>query len=1438
MIRKTFFTLITILCAFASAASAARQDVSLNGTWEYLKVKSLDDDAPQNGWQKFEIPGQISGYNYERAWFRRSFDVPAAWQGQKVWLRLGGAKWDSRVLVNGKNAGGTLNGYSAFQLDITPHVRFGTSNEVRIGVRDWTATFSPGSFIDVMPGGSGHGARGIPKNRVIAPFGGHNGNFGIWDDVTLATTPDVYISDYFVRPSVMGKRIEVDVNIKNSGTAAFTSTLDGSIHAYAGGPRDRNGQWPLSRRAPVARFAAQKISIAPGGETKVTLRLNNPPLQVWTPQNPKLYVLNLSVNDAKADAVRERIGYRQIETRGGDFYLNGKKTHLLATSWWPTADHPLSRDEVKKQFKAIQAANTYVFRTHTQPWPRRWYELADEMGILMIPEGALWCDSSVYAVEDERFWKNYGEQLQAMVRHLRNHPSIIMYSLENEMGHCGGKDNPKMEIGMARMARLVKSTDPTRPVTFEADGDPGGAADVIGMHYPNEYPDKRLWPNDAYWMNEPRKLSLWWRNGQPFLWDRSKPLYIGEYLWVYANSSPAAHSIFFGDEAYRNHMEYSARAKGMVWRMQIQAYRHYGVSGQSPWTMIENGKLDNSNPTWLAHRDMYRPLAAFLRDADSRFFAGEIVSRSVELFNDTLQNEPQTKLRWTLISNKKTVAGGERTVNLAAGDHEDATLKIVMPLTAAAQATLRLSLSTPKGEQFREEWPIRVYKRESAWPKMASTVFLFDPPGQVKTLWQKEKMPFKTLAKIESWDGSGVLVIGPQRGAATSVAGSGEQGLQPLAQQNGAAQNGAAQNQDAQQNANTKPQIIGGSGGLRQFLARRVAAGGRVLVLEQGSDANEWLPVQLSDQGSTMAFPQMPSHPVLKGFTKEDLRWWRGDNMVSHHEAVRPAGGAMKPLVVTGSAQGLSHAPLLEVPQGRGAWMICQLRVTSKIGVEPMAHLLLGRLLSYMSEYSDEAPSAAASAGANTDAAVSNAADAPRSTYLVGSDELGAKLTSLGLDWQPLREWNALKYPAAALLILSTDGASIASHAGELKTFMSAGGQVLWHRPRGDSFSVARKALDLPVEFQAYQGPALRADTIKTASLETLTREDLYWLGKAPDVAWSAASLAADVADGAFMEQLKVVNGKTYQATTGAKLDGQYVTANNDGVTFGTNGTATYEVELSSAGRYVLQVTASGTPKDGGYPQVQATLGSTAIGTFYVGGRELHPYNLAFEATAGKHQLTLAFTNDESSATEDRNLFVHSFTLGKREGEAKVEELTNPASLVRYPVGRGSFVLSAIRWDEPGGNGRRASRFISSLLTGMGAQFKSSGYSSAIEAEKLQPNPGQPYFSRQPDHVSMVAPGYIEGAVEIAEGGRYRVTAWGKGTPLDNVYPVIVLNISGKEVGRVELKSDDWSGHTFEADLPQGKHNLRVQFVNDANNAAQDRNLWLDRLEFEKIAAR
>ncbi len=1391
------FAFLSLL--FFALPAFARQDVSLNGTWQMVKVASLDAAPPADGWKEFEVPGTIAGWKYEKAWLRRSFAVPANWRAQRVHLRFGGVKWNSQIFVNEKKFKGPLNGYDAFELDVTDAVKFGGDNELRVGVEDWTATFSPGEPVDLSKVDNAFAARGVPKNRVIAPFGGHNGNFGIWDDVFLLAVPPVHVEDVFIKPNLREKALTVDCTLENKSGAPFSGPVLARVLNYEGGGRDEGGQWKATREVATLRWAGPEISL--GDLRSLSFRADKLPLEEWTPQNPKLYVLEIKAGD---DVWRERFGWRQLWTQNGDFIFNGKKTHLLATSWWPNANKPLDRDTVASQLKAIRAANTFVFRTHTQPWPERWYEMADEIGVMMIPEGAVWCDTQVYAIEDERFWKNYGDHLTAMARRLRNHPSVVMYSLENEMGHCGGKDNPTMEAGFARMAKLMKAADPTRPLTFEADGDPGGQTDVIGIHYPNEYPQKRLWPNDAYWLDKPRKLSLF--GPQPFLWKHDKPIYIGEYLWVYQNSSPAAHTVFFGDDAYKNHREYSARAKAAAWRMQIQAYRAQDVSGQSPWTMQENGPLDERNPTYLAHRDMYRPLAAFLKEYDARFFAGETVTRTVQLFNDTLKDEPLVRLHWELAASTNLLftpgeiraSSGEKIVNLPAGSIKEEKIEITMPAGGVAKSlTLRLQVFTNGTERFRETWPVKIHLRPqwSAPLMKFANLSLFDPQGTLQTSWQRGAVPFKSLNKIEDWDGTGVLVVGPAPTGKRIETGVSAADLQPLAQQN------------KEPNAPVETQVIGApSSG--QKLAELVRDGGRVLVLEQ--NAADWLPVRLSDQSSTMSFAQLPNHPVLRDVSNADLRWWRGDHLVSSHEPLREAQAGHKSIIVTGSEAGVSHAPLLEIAYGQGAWLICQMQAASKMDSEPAARQLLENAFKYLALY--QAP--------------------PSATLVSGSDALGEKLTRLGAECQLLRDWNALQFPTVRTLILQADNATVAQNADRLKAFMQAGGQVLWHRPAAENFDAAARALGLTIERTPYRGPAPRADEVP-AEFQLLTREDLYWLGAPSGVAWNAAPLAP-VAEATFGEAPKEIQGTTYEAENAPQFAGQIVRVDGGEVGFFTGGSAMWKVKIPADGRYTLSLYARGTPFKEVFPQVALSLDEQPIGIVSLTQKAVRFYNATFDAKAGEHMLKAEFANDQGDDKEDRNLWIDRFVIGAQTETSPLQNLTDPAALARYPIGKGGLILSAITWDEPGGNAGKANRFAASLLTALGARWRGQSKASRVEPEKMNPQPNLNWFRRESDHVYMGAGGTIEGPVRIEKAGRYHVDVWGKGTKGAGVYPIVVLDMGGAEIGRVEIKSDDWAPHSLAVDLPQGEKTLRLRFINDDAPAPEDRNLWLERLEFEK----
>ena len=1377
--RPVCWLLVALAIPHAGWATP-RHAVSLNGDWEMVEVASLDA-PPAAGWRPVRVPGTIRGHDYKRAWFRRRFAVSADWQGRRVRVRFGGVKYNSRVRVNGQPVGGCFNGHDPFEVDVTAAVRPGADNELAVGVHDWTGIFT-GDRVDFGGEGNWHRLRELPRDRILGPIGGQYGQYGLWGDVTLLALPPVHFDSLTFRPSVRRNRVEVDVTVVNTGARAFTGAVHARLFPWTDTPRDRTGQWPVSGE-PACVLPSTQVTVGPGQKRRVTLGLDKPALARWWPNDPRLYVLQLSLDTPGTDVLRRRVGFRELWTDGGDLVLNGNKVHLLGTSWWPPRE-PFAPAQVREQLLAIKGMNGVCFRTHTQPWRSVWYEVADEVGMMMIPEGAVWNDDDVYRINDPRFWKHYGDHLRSMVRSLGHHASVVMWSLENEFFGRRAANHSPAEKHLAELGRMVKRLDPTRPITFESDGDPGGVADVIGIHYPNEYPERRLWPNDAFWMDKPRLIhgggGMFWHERE-FLWRRRKPLYIGEYLWA-PSRDPGPQTIFFGDAAYKDYAAYRTRAKALAWRMQILAYRHYGVSGQCPWTVIEQGPLDERNPCWLAQRDMYWPLAAYVREFDRRFFAGETVTRTLLVFNDTLRDQPEVVLRRELLDGDKSVARSESRLSLASAERRTLTLRLPMPATRKRRRlTLRISLHTDGKQAFGADWPIEVFPRVKQWSTVRSPLHVYDPKRRLRTIWEHGGLAFKAVDRLRDWRGQGVLVIGPD-------ALGGEVG-------------------------GDRVPVIGGPLGPVRWLARCVAQGGRVLVLAQTGAASRYLPVRLTDQESTMAFAQTPSHPILRGLGTDAFHWWRGDHLVSRHEPIRPTAGGMRALVVTGTAQGISHAPLVEVPQGRGTWLVCQLRVVAKMDTEPMAQVLLDRMVAYLDGY--RPPQGA--------------------TVCMGPPALGRELTRLGVDWSPLADWSALNHPAVRLLVVQTDADLADAARARLRAFVQSGGQVVWHRPKPDAFNRAARAMGVAVTLQQYAGPAVRAEG-DDPLVGALTREDLYWLGQRGPVGWSATSLATDMAEGVFAYSVPV-RGRPVPAGKDVELEGALVEAGDQGVAFYSAGRAHWQVDLPATGTYVLGLVARGTPADGVYPLAEVYLDGRRIGMVYVGSTTARTYAVPFDATAGRRRLTVAFTNDLAKPPEDRNLFVTQFVLGKGQAGTGMHALTMPAALVRMPMGAGQLVLSTIRWDAPGQNARRARRFMCSLLTALGARFRSRADVAVVEARTLHEQPDLPNFRRARDHVYMGSDGFIEGPVDVREPGRYRVYVWAKGTRVDGQYPIVVLSVGGKDIGRVECASDDWAPHQLDVHLPAGRADLRVSFVNDFYDpdTDADRNLWVDRLEFQPL---
>jgi len=304
----------------------------------------------------------------------------------------------------------------------------------------------------------------------------------------------------------------------------------------------------------------------PAGQTGfVTISFDDPPLELWTPFQPNLYILEISLGEAGHDTERVRFGYREISVEGPDFYLNGEKIHLLAASLF---DHSAPDEErIREEMLRVRAMNVNTMRNYEYRYGLM-FELADEIGMLMVHQTDGGHGDLVYRLKDPVFWQNYQQQLLSTVATMKNHPSVIMWSLTAEF-YSESLRNDQAVIGqLASLAEAVRAADGSRPVMFSMDGDPGGAADVIGYHYPNEpnvYPDQRYWPAAAYWADQPvlrpsdwfyeSAFTFW--DSDAFLWDRSKPLYIGEQL-AFDGNDPRRLTLFVGDEAYHPQLRSAA----------------------------------------------------------------------------------------------------------------------------------------------------------------------------------------------------------------------------------------------------------------------------------------------------------------------------------------------------------------------------------------------------------------------------------------------------------------------------------------------------------------------------------------------------------------------------------------------------------------------------------------------------------------------------------------------------------------------------------------------------------------------------------------------------------------------------------------------------------------------------------------------------------------
>jgi len=277
--RGGVLALLVLLVGLAGSpprAVAGRVEMDLSGIWQYQNVTNLSF-PPSNNWQTVTVPGFLSGWQYNHAWFRCVFTPPSSMAGTQLKLRFGGAKFNSQVYLNGTFIGSYLNGYEPFDFDVTAAANAGQTNELIVGVTDWTATFSTNVDFSGLP--ANQDPRNYVQNVIRAPIGGRYDLYGLWQPVKLLSVPAVAIADVFLMPSVRTQQLTVRLTLRNDGATAQSVNVTNRVFAGA---------------TAALTLPSQQLTIPPG-LTSVDISAAWTNAHWWSHFDPYLYSLQTTV---------------------------------------------------------------------------------------------------------------------------------------------------------------------------------------------------------------------------------------------------------------------------------------------------------------------------------------------------------------------------------------------------------------------------------------------------------------------------------------------------------------------------------------------------------------------------------------------------------------------------------------------------------------------------------------------------------------------------------------------------------------------------------------------------------------------------------------------------------------------------------------------------------------------------------------------------------------------------------------------------------------------------------------------------------------------------------------------------------------------------------------------------------------------------------------
>ena len=416
-------------------ADAGWQAVDLPHDWMIAGVPGADPSTMDGPFDRKSLAGAGGAYlNGGIGWYRKTFTVPTGAADRRVALLFDGAYMDSDVYLNGQKLGNRPYGFSSFYYDLTPGLKPGDNVvAVRLNVEQPCCRWYSGA--------------------------------GLYRDVWLITTAPVHLTMWgtaLTTPEVSpaSARVHATTRLENAGGSPATGTLTTIVLDAAG--------HEVARQAGPFTVGAGTASGA--GTAKLDQDLTIPQPQLWSCETPTLYTAVSEVRSADGtlvDSNRTRFGVRTIAfDKQQGFLLNGQRVQIKGVC----DHHDLGclgsvalRRGFQRQLEMLKSMGCNALRTSHNPPSPELLDLCDEMGFLVMDECFdEWKENKTkngYGRFYDAWWE---KDLTTMLDRDRNHPSIILWSIGNEIPE--GRKPVGPTLG-APMVAVCHREDPTRPVT-------------------------------------------------------------------------------------------------------------------------------------------------------------------------------------------------------------------------------------------------------------------------------------------------------------------------------------------------------------------------------------------------------------------------------------------------------------------------------------------------------------------------------------------------------------------------------------------------------------------------------------------------------------------------------------------------------------------------------------------------------------------------------------------------------------------------------------------------------------------------------------------------------------------------------------------------------------------------------------------------------------